>query len=200
MRKQDKAVLIAMVLGDGYISKPKTGQKSCGIRLVHSIKQKEYIEAKAAFINSVCGGRQNEVREINNNGYPGVIYTKSHKYFRVLRKALYKNNKKIFPLHVLERITPQAFAILWMDDGSLYPKRRKGKIHAWEGVLSLYEDFETCDTFASVIYRKFGVRPLLSKHKGRYRLVFNTTKLRLLLPQIEEYSVPCMKYKFTMQR
>jgi len=197
MNKEQKVMLLAMAIGDGYLCKD-VASKSVSIRIKHSAKQKEYIKYKASLINSFCGGKQNKVYNFLNNGYPGCKYQKAHKYFRVLYKLMYKNGKKTCTNTLLNRLTPECFAIWWMDDGGVYPKRRNGNIHAWCGYLNTYSSWDENMLIADRIDSLFGVRPLLRHDKGSYRLEFNTTKLRILLPQIIHYSIPSMEYKFKL--
>ena len=48
--EKDKAVLIGLIVGDGFLSKDNK------IKIVHSIKQKEYCTYKAKLMHSVFGG------------------------------------------------------------------------------------------------------------------------------------------------
>ena len=48
--KKDEAVLIGLILGDGYLSKDNK------LKIVHSEKQKEYCIYKAKLMHSVFGG------------------------------------------------------------------------------------------------------------------------------------------------
>lgn len=200
MTKDEKAILIAMVFGDGYIklnncsTKANTGT----LTIIHCMKQRELIEYKAEKLLSILGGKSCNVCEFNNNGYPGTTISKTDRYFGILHKWIYKNKKKTFPKTLLKRLTPEAFAMWWMDDGCLSPKKRCGKIHAYQGFLNTYEDWETNMDIADSFEEMFNVRPLIRKDKGWYRLEFNTTKLKVLLPIIEPFSIPSMLYKFKM--
>jgi hypothetical protein len=198
MTKDEKAFLISLVLGDGSISlnhrklKANTGT----FRVTHSVKQRELVEYKAKRCNSILGGKQVAIREFCNNSFPGLSYNKTHRYFGILYNFIYKNGKKTYPKTILKRLNTEAFALWWMDDGCLSPKKRNGKIHAYQGFLNTYEDWDTNIIIADMFFEKFGVRPLIRKDKGSFRLEFNTTKLRVLLPILEKYSIPSMSYKF----
>ena len=114
MTKEEKATLIGLVLGDGHLACSKF--KNCNsfhqeFSLIHSIKQKEYLEWKVNLIHSIIGGNKPSIIEFNNNGYKGVKAMKSHRYFRVLYKYLYKDGIKMIPSKALNRLTPLAIAI-----------------------------------------------------------------------------------------
>ena len=112
MNKIEKATLIGLVLGDGYIdcSKNKDVYINSAITFTHCKKQKEYLEWKAEILHQIFGGNKPKVIEFTNNGYEGVKMMKSNKYFRVLYKYLYKNGKKTIPLKALNRLTPLSLA------------------------------------------------------------------------------------------
>ena len=200
MKREDKALLIALCMGDGRVQKSSSKALRGRFVMTHSEKQAEYIKHKAKLINSICGGKQCEVQPFNNSGYPGLRYGKTHRYFGIIHKWLYKHGKKVFPDTLLNRLDKRCIAYLWMDDGSLTAKRRNGKICAWVGYLNLYEDFETCERFAKVFTKLFGITPLIRRSKNFYRLEFNTTLCKKFLPEIAEYVVPSLKYKVTMIR
>jgi hypothetical protein len=202
MNREQKNLLIAFVLGDGHLHKHGVSN-SVSLVLKHSTKQEEYIKHKADIVNSICGGYQSSLTYSTsgcNNNYKAVSYSKANKYFRVLRKFIYKNNKKTFPDAIIKRLGKKEFAYLWMDDGSITAKRRNGNIVGWIGFLHVYEDKDTCERLANQIDAVFGVKPLLRFDRTAYRLEFNTTKLRILLPQIEPYVIESLKYKVIMKR
>lgn len=182
-----------MTLGDGYISQ-------AGILVIkHSEKQRAYAEHKADLICSVLGGKRPIVHAIDNNRYPGCVFSKSNSYFRILRNWMYQDGAKRVAGPFLRYLTLHGLALWWMDDGSLYMKRRDGKINAREGILSLYIEREGCLIVAARIEELTGVYPIPVHHKGKFRLRFNTGMLKKLMPQIEQYAAPGMNYKFDLK-
>lgn len=202
MNREQKNLLIALVLGDGCLHKHGESD-SVSLVIKHSVKQEDYLIHKANLVNSICGGYQSKVNYSTTNcskNYGYVSYSKANKYFRVLRKFIYKNNKKTFPQTIVDRLGKKEFAYLWMDDGSITAKRRNGNIVGWIGFLHLYEDKDTCERIAVRIEEVFGIKPLLRFDRTAYRLEFNTTKLRIFLPKIEPYIIESLKYKVTMKK
>lgn len=100
MELRKKSILIALVIGDGCIVQQiKTVKnkiyKYANFEVVHSYKQKEYIEWKADLCRSITGNKCNvreklvKERKINGKSTPELLayrFTCSNKYFKVLRK------------------------------------------------------------------------------------------------------------------
>lgn len=117
--------MLAMSIGDGFVRKDKNE-----LEIKHSIKQKDYCEQKANLLGE-CLERKINIRQKEYNGYQCVRFMISHPYLKFVRKWLYKNNQKILNMNVLRRLTDEAVSIWYMDDGSLYTKKRNGIPHAF---------------------------------------------------------------------
>ena len=58
MKNRKKSLLIAMCLGDGYLTSQKSYNKyHSSIRITHSIKQIEFITFKRNLLHSIIGGK-----------------------------------------------------------------------------------------------------------------------------------------------
>ena len=190
--KKDKSLLLAMCIGDGYLN--TTSKYSTSLKIVHCIKQKEYLEYKAQLVSKLLNVNVN-VRLINNNSYEGIEFRKGHKYFRILKKWLYSNESKKITRKILNKLTLEGIAIWYMDDGSLYPKKRNGKIYAWELILSTYLTKEDNQIIIDYFKDVWDVQFHQVKSKGKYRLRMNTTNIRKFIPMIKPYMIPSMSYK-----
>ena len=194
--KNNISFLLGCIIGDGHLTKPNN-YNSVSLELIHCKNQKEYLEWKAQEINSILGGKKNKVHSLNNSGYPGVRYKKSHKYLRVLRKFVYKNNNKTISKSLLNKLTPEALAIWWMDDGSLTPRKRNNKIHAWQLYLNTYLSKEENQVIVDYFLERWGIKWNINHDKGLYRLRISTKEGRKFLNIVRPYvsKVDCMKYK-----
>src|SRR3989442_7985579 len=138
MTSDGKGLLIAMVLGDAHLKQlrePNSGRKLPGVlELAHSEKQRAFLQHKAALLRRILGRTQ----AINIRSYlsgpqgdrPTISITVGHKYFRVLRRFLYRGSRIWMRPAVLQRLTPHAIALWYLDDGSLSYMKKAGKIHA----------------------------------------------------------------------
>jgi len=196
MNKENRSILIGMVLGDGYIY---CKDNIARLRMNHSLKQYEYINHKAILLGEIFNIKKPKLIRTISNGYPQVILVKEDKYFRILRKWIYKNNIKTYSKKILDYLTPHGIAIWWMDDGSLSMKMRDNKIHAREGHLNIYITKSQNEIISNWFFEKYNISFVPVKNKGLYRLRINTTNLKRFLPIIKPYIIDSMKYKIDMQ-
>jgi len=201
MDNYKKSILVALAIGDGAIQKrvdKKYGTISYCISIKHCARQKEYLEYKARIINSILGGKNTPVVDVNNSGYPGCRYNKGNKKLKYIYNILYKDGKKYISKNVLNLLTPEGIAIWYMDDGSLYAQKRNGKIHAYQMVISTYCDTkEEVEEIISYFDTKYNIKFHIKKNKKKYSLTCNTKEIRKFIKIVEPYvsKVNCMKYK-----
>lgn len=126
MDKRKKALLIGLVLGDGHLN----ANSGVCLEIEHGECQKSYIEYKAKLISELLNCKEPKLYyRKSKNTYK---LSKGHRYFRIIRNWLYKDNKKRFTRKILNYLAPEAIAIWWMDDGSHGVDRNKttGKIRS----------------------------------------------------------------------
>lgn len=127
MKKEKKSLLIALVIGDGYIRKDKRVKKPvCSLKMCHSEKQLSLLEYKVSLLHSLVGGKRPTINRYIHKWPDGQSFVqyrseKAHSYFRVLHNWMYpdKYNK-----NVMKHLTPQGIAIWYMDDGSIAANNR----------------------------------------------------------------------------
>jgi hypothetical protein len=199
--KETRGILVGMTVGDGYLMsvlQPDCRLRQVSLRIKHGIKQLAYIEHKADLLHSCLGGKRPKVSFVENNGYPGVVIQKQNNYFRILRNSLYLNGKKTLSTKILDRVTPHGLALWWMDDGCLSMKKRDGKIHAREGFLNTYTDFDETRIVCQWLFERFHIYAKPVFDRTAYRVRLNTQSLLTLIPLIKPYIIPSMCYKVDM--
>lgn len=197
MKNRKKAMLIALAIGDGHIAKDPRS-KSCSLQIKHSLKQEEFITYKRDLLHSLIGGKKPKLHYFDNNGYNGVKFSKASKYYRVLRKWLYQNNKKQISRFVLNKLTLEAIAIWYMDDGGLSPSFKNGKINRYQLYLNTHVSEKENQIIIDYFKEEWDIEFHQVKNKGSYRLRMGTREARKFLNLIQEFIIPSMKYKSTM--
>lgn len=208
MNKETRGALLGMALGDGHINvgtRVVRGhqQERRELRIVHSLKQRDYCEHKAARVKQLIGGAFN-VREYANGKdgkYRCVGFTATNIYFATLHRRLYPGGKKTFTRCILDMLTPEALAFWYMDDGSA---RRNVNKEGWTSsvatdiatMCSRTEVDEIIGYFHEVHGIEFRARcdPKCAPDRQWY-VQCNTAQSRLFVKLVEPFIIPSMRYK-----
>lgn len=192
MKREEKVLCLAMVLGDGHV---RYGQPELSIK--HGEAQKEYVEWKAAILAKAVQ-RPVNVRRVEN-GYIGYTLSVSHRFFNVLRNACYAEDRTpIFQRKILNKLTPKALAIWYMDDGSLYAKKRNGKIHAYELCISTCCNEENAQNIVDYFAQVWSVNFTIKRNKGLCSIRCGTAEAKKFIAIVEPFIVDCLLYKVSM--
>ena len=110
MRKEDKLLLLGMVFGDGHVRYDRPE-----LQIVYGVAQLELLKYKVEIVSRIVGYKINISKSEAN-----YRFSVQNPYFKFLRKwCYYANGDRRFAKQVLNRLTLQAIAIWYMDDGSL---------------------------------------------------------------------------------
>ena len=185
--------IFSLTLGDGCIDNKAT------LHLRHCIEQKDYLIWKHSYLKETvpCS----EISDIIQNGYKSSkFHTKTdnkewREQIQEVKNLLYSNSgKKYFTKEVINLLTLEDFAILYMDDGSLTAKKRNGIIHAYELTISLYCTKEECERFIKKL-NEYGLKFTLKFNKGLYSIRCGTKSARKFIELIKPYcpNLKCFK-------
>jgi hypothetical protein len=209
MNKNKKAVLIGLCLGDGNLSKPDQWD-SVSLRVEHCAKQKELIEYKAALLRTLTGKQvkiSERERERKGNTHKSYRFSCGIKYFRLVRKMLYKNGIKVMTDKVLNKLNDQAVAIWVMDDGTLSLRKKDGVVKGCQFKLCTCTTIEENETIRKFFKKRYGVNFSIVKHmvsrksnQPLYSLLCGTREYLKLAKVIDKYIIPSMKYKTEILR
>lgn len=197
MKQEEKSLLIALSLGDGYIDK-----QGC-IHIEHSQNQKEYLEWKYNLLERLCPSkRQSNIStrerldKRTNKIYKQISCHKQHRYFKIIRKWLYKP-EKTYTKYILNKLTPQGIAIWYMDDGGLKKNISKvtGKISSIQLSLYTYCSLSEAKLIQDFFIEKYGVEFKIYKHSEKYLLCANTLNGNKFLDLVRPFIIKSMKYK-----
>ena len=199
LSKEQKRLLIALLIGDGTIS------SNYVFKLSHSTNQREYLEWKVKLLNKL-GIKNNGIKEyISSSGYnigKGVLYSQLsiNSTIKALRRSVYIP-KKTFTRNLLNWLDEQGVAIWYMDDGFINineSEQRHGSIQR-NIRISTCVDKDTCDTIIKYFKERWNVefRPFIEKSKLfsiATRTNADTDKfINIVKPYIEQ--VPSLLYK-----
>lgn len=199
LSKEQKRLLIALLLGDGTIS------SNYVFKLSHSVDQIEYLEWKVKLLDGT-GIKNNGIKGyISSCGYnigKGVIYSQMslHSTIKALRRSVY-TPKKTFTRNLLNWLDEQGLAIWYMDDGFINineSEQRNGSIQR-NIRISTCVDESTCRMIIEYFKDRWNIefRPFIEKSK-LFSIATKTNEdtdkfIEIVKPYIEQ--VPSLLYK-----
>jgi hypothetical protein len=191
LNKHEKAAVIGMILGDGYLQ--KTGEKNARLRLEHGAKQKAYLLWKSMLLQRFFQGKPTmltRVHPITKRSYDYARHqSSSSPELGKLRKIFYPEGKKSIPQD-LEKflISPLTLAIWHMDDG--YYDQKDNDIYL--GNVSKRE----AEVARDAIQKKFSLESsVIDKKIKGFVLYFSPRIAQKFSQLIKKYILPEMAYK-----
>lgn len=176
LSKEQKSLLIGLLLGDGTIS------SNCVFKLSHSEAQREYLEWKVGLLD-VHGIKNNGVKEyISSCGYntgKKVLYSQMslNPTIKALRRTVYTPKKHI-TRKLLNWITPLGLAIWYMDDGCINVNTSKQRSSIQHTIKIATSSELDCDKFVNI------VRPYIEQVPSLlYKIRRDSTKLEFIAQQ-----------------
>ena len=213
MELRKKSILIALALGDGSLISQKKIVKGkeynyVTLEVCHSHKQKEYVEWKADLCKSLTGRKCNvkskivKERTINGNITPELLayrFTCTHKYYKIIKKWLYKGKSKIINSNILKYLDPQGIAIWYMDDGSTYINKNREKTFSCEISTHIPESdaLDVINYFKSKWDIQFHLH---KKAENQYNVRCYSAEAFKFIKLISPFVPQCMDYKLKIPK
>ena len=196
LTKQQQAILVGTVLGDGYLQ--KTGSKNARLRLEHGGRQKEYLLWKGAHFPRFFNGEPAYIERVHPKTKQTYTYWRwqSHSTPELGKwhALFYMGGAKHIPKNLAELLRESmALAVWYMDDGFYDPKQKHSFIYL--GRVSR----EEVDTARDAIEKNFSLAPRVydKKEKG-FALFFSVAETRKLHALIREHVHESMHYKLSL--
>ena len=198
LSKEQKSLLIGLLLGDGTIS------SNYVFKLSHSEAQREFLEWKIDLLNKF-GFKNNGVKEyISTCGYnkgSKVLYSQMslNPTIKALRRTVYTPKKHI-TRRLLNWLTPIGLAIWYMDDGCINVNTSKQRSSIQHTIkIATCVDLDTAQVVVDYFKEVWDVqfRPF-KEGKGTYSIASSTESdcaafIQIIRPYIEQ--VPSLLYK-----
>lgn len=193
-----KKLALAMAIGDGHVDK-----RHFRFSIKHCEAQKEFLLWKATILQKlqkqpihIARYWTRDSRLGNNGSWTWRLTTRKRPIYRIIRKWLYRNDRKTLTRKLLEKLTLEGIAIWFMDDGSSsFMKDRRGYIHSILTTLNVSLSREQCKIILDYFKDKWGIRWRIAKNGAYYVLTCNVEEGKKLAKLIEPYVIPSMRYK-----
>ena len=198
LSKEQKSLLVALLIGDGTIS------SNYVFKLSHSTLQREYLEWKVGLLNKY-EIKNNGVKEyISKCGYntgKSVLYSQMSLIptIKALRRSVY-TPKKTITRKLLEWLNPLGLAIWYMDDGCINVNTSKQRSSIQHTIkIAACVDDDTIKTIINYFDEVWGIhfRPF-KEGKNTYSIASSSELdcekfIKIVKPYIEQ--VPSFLYK-----
>lgn len=193
-----KSVILGSILGNGSLKIDKC-YKNTRLKIRHSETSVPYLEWKLSFLEELGGSVVAQKSDGFSKNKKILYQSKVSESLTMLHKLTYANNNLCIKRSWLNRLTPLALAIWWLDDGSLISGRRRG--------VFCCEGFQKSDLLLIIRYFKIvlGIELRLGQitksnsSKEYFRLYLNTSELKkfllLIAPHIQ---IKTMLYKIIL--
>ena len=198
LSKEQKSLLVALLIGDGTIS------SNYVFKLSHSTLQREYLEWKVGLLNKY-GIKNNGVKEyISKCGYntgKSVLYSQMSLIptIKALRRSVY-TPKKTITRKLLEWLNPLGLAIWYMDDGCINVNTSKQRSSIQHTIkIATCVDDSTIKTIINYFDEVWGIHFRSFKEgKNTYSIASSSELdcekfIKIVKPYIEQ--VPSFLYK-----
>uniref|UniRef100_A0A6H1ZMC1 Putative homing endonuclease n=1 Tax=viral metagenome TaxID=1070528 RepID=A0A6H1ZMC1_9ZZZZ len=200
-RSEIRSAIIGMVIGDGCLSK-RYENGNAYYQMTHKEGSYEYMLWKQKILNKITSSTIHPTKRIlNGKTFKGYhLGTKRHPIFTKLYNRFYYKKVKVLDEYLVKSITPLAFAIMYMDDGTYGNANKKS-----DSFFLCTQNFDYANQLLlkKSLKIKFNLDWNLNKANVRKDGTYNY-RLRLANRCNEDFLniismyvdlVPCMKYK-----
>ncbi|MBU6390907.1 MAG: hypothetical protein KGJ87_08805 [Planctomycetota bacterium] len=212
MTKEEKRVLLALCIGDGYVREKTNGVTKMmygEFSVTHCPEQLAYLEWKLNKIHSILGGKKPKIysqyRRQSKDGKRPLFdkcIKKGHPYFKVLRRFLYQNGVKTLRRQVLNKLSLLGIIIWYLDDGSLNKlyNRQTNKIKTYHVKISLKGNYSQIVEIQTYFKEVWNLNWRINKTMNQDNYVLRMGKhegekfLKLIYPFVKA-EIPSMLYK-----
>lgn len=181
---QFKSCLIGMLLGDGSIE--KVSSQGARYTMIHSIKQKEYLEYKVKILEQLTSVNTYEYTDKRGFTYVGAK-TRNHPYYFKLREQMYFNGRKTITSHLMKILDMKGIAIWFLDDG--YIDRNMAQLAT--NCFTEAENYFLKDW----LLKQHNIHSSVNRIRKYYFLKISAKDTERIVNSVKELNIPSMNYK-----
>ena len=188
LSKFQKEILVGLLLGDGCLERTKN---STGARLKVSqcLRQQELVwwlyQNFSSLVATLPKIYRNELR----------FNTLTHSCFKYFYDIFYPQGKKVVPDNIQGLLTPTAFAVWFMGDGSVKSRECRGRILNTQSFKR--PDIER---LIFLLKEKFNLISSIRKQKDGLQIYISAKSAEILNELLKDKILPYFNYKLPNQK
>lgn len=191
--KEQKEILIGLILGDGHLE--QMSSVTYRLKIEQSFDKKDYLYHLYDIFKDFCSAEP--ILNVKPNGNKSFMFqTKTSISLNFYGKQFYKDEIKIIPKKLLHRLlTAKSLAYWYMDNGSIKSKASRGTILNTQGFSKLEILY-----LIKLLNEKFCLDCKIRKQKAGFQIYISGKSYNLLKTLIYDLILDSMKYKFPEER
>ncbi len=198
MQAKTKALLVGLILGDGYLTKPSGKSNRSMLDIKYHEKSLEYLQWIHGELQEL---HPSEIKR--KKGYNQYrFYTKTRDDIGDLHKIFYPGGVKHIPKDIVKYLkNPLTLAVWYQDDGKL---DFRSKYHSNSLFATYCFPYNECELLANALRINFDldVRVCKCQMRGKmyYTLYVTSKSMDTFMQIIEPYIQRCFHYKLVRHR
>lgn len=193
LTQEEFDVIVGGLLGDTWIGYLGQAKNPCG-SFTHKIEHSPYVEYKYNLIKRRCSEItiHNKLDKRTNRKYQQCFCKIAASPVLIpIREAFYKDNIKIVPEELINKLSPLGIAIWFMDDGASTDGSYKFSVDCFTK-----EDIEK---LSKMLKDKFGIDTTIQINQNKVLRVCSKSA-KTFKKLVEPYMCDCMKYKLQIYK
>jgi len=196
---QSTAILIGLILGDGYLTRPCGSSATSSLDIKYDEKYLNYLE----WLHEELADFHPSLIRRKKGFHQFRFYTKRLKEIGKFRELFYnQNGTKIIPSNIKELLTnPLTLAVWYQDDGTL---DFRDKYHANALLATHCFTFEENQMLVRALSKNFNldIRVCRCQMRGKlyFRLYVTSKSMDIFMKLVEPYVQKCFNYKLVKYR
>ena len=188
-------VLVGLLLGDGCLENTKNSRVA-RLKVGQSLKQFEFVEwLYEIFKNFVQTPPKFKEKIRNDIRYTELVFnTLTHQSFKSFYDLFYPKGKKVVPENIRSLLTPTAFAVWFMSDGSIKSKECRGRILNTQSFIR--PDIER---LILILKSKFDLQSSIRTQKDGLQIYVSAKSAEILNKLLKDKILPSFYYKLPIK-
>lgn len=193
MNEKVRAILVGLILGDGYLTPFEGKSLTSRLDMKGDNKSLSYLQWLHKQLRSLGVSKLKPKKNYHQHRF----YTKTSEEVGKLRKLFYPSGRKVVPKSIKKLLTNSlSLAIWYQDDGTL---DCRSKYH-YNAVFATYcFSFNDCVLLAKALKKNFSLEARVCKcrmrGKLRFKLYIVSSSMNRFVKLVRPYVNKCFKYK-----